>query len=251
MKKVLAFDMDDTIAITKSPISDRMATAFNNVLETFDLCIISGGNYNLFHKQFIDRLDLTTEKLKRIHLMPTTGTRYYRYDETIRDWALQYAEDLTDEEKTKIAQVMEASAKQAGYWPENPTGEVIEDRDSQVTYSGLGQYATAEDKYAWDPDREKRMAIREIALDKLPGLEIRVAGTTSIDVTRPGIDKAYGMQKLMEANGFKKEDILFFGDKLQKGGNDYPVKAFGIDSIEVTRWEDTANCLEAIVSAIR
>lgn len=251
MKKVLAFDMDDTIAITKSPISDRMANVFNEVLDYFDICIISGGNYNLFHKQFIDRLDLTNEKLKRIHLMPTTGTRYYRYDEMIKDWALQYAEDLTDEEKTKIAEVMEASAKQAGYWPENPTGEVIEDRDSQVTYSGLGQYATAEDKYAWDPDREKRMAIREIALDQLPGLEIRVAGTTSIDVTRPGIDKAYGMQKLMEANGFEKSDILFFGDKLQEGGNDYPVKAFGIESIEVTRWEDTANCLEAIVSAIR
>ena len=243
--------MDDTIAVTKSPISDRMAEAFNNILDTFDVCIISGGNYNLFHKQFIDRLDLSEAKLKRIHLMPTTGTRYYRYDEATKDWAMQYAEDLTAEEKTKIAQVMEESAKQAGYWPENPTGEVIEDRDSQVTYSGLGQYASAESKYAWDPDRTKRMAIREIAQSKLPGLEVRVAGTTSIDITRPGIDKAYGMQKLMDTNGFKKSDILFFGDKLQEGGNDYPVKMFGIDTIEVTRWEDTANCLESIISAIK
>lgn len=251
MKKLLAFDMDDTIAITKSPISDRMAEAFNNILDTFDICIISGGNYNLFHKQFIDRLDLSDEKLGRIHLMPTTGTRYYRYDAAAKDWALQYAEDLTSEEKTKIAEVMEASAKEAGFWPENPNGEVIEDRDSQVTYSGLGQYATAEDKYAWDPDQKKRRAIRAIALDKLPGLEIRVAGTTSIDITRPGIDKAYGMQKLMDANNLTKEDILFFGDKLQEGGNDYPVKEFGIDSIEVTRWEDTANCLEAIVATTK
>ena len=251
MKKVLAFDMDDTIAITKSPISDRMATAFNNVLDNFDVCIISGGNYNLFHKQFIDRLDLDEAKLQRIHLMPTCGTRYYRYDTASKDWALQYAEDLTDEEKIKIAQVMEESAKQAGFWPENPAGEVIEDRESQMTYSGLGQLATPEDKYAWDPDNKKRLAIREIAVTKLPGLEIRIGGTTSIDVTRPGIDKATGMQKLMDANGFEKSDILFFGDKLQEGGNDYPVKAFGIESIEVTRWEDTANCLEAIMSAIK
>ena len=55
----------------------------------------------------------------------------------------------------------------------------------------------------------------------------------------------------MEHNNFTKEDILFFGDKLQEGGNDYPVKAFGVESIEVARWEDTANCLEAIVSAIK
>jgi phosphomannomutase len=251
MKKVLAFDMDDTIAITKSPISDRMAEAFNNILDTFDICIISGGNYNLFHKQFIDRLDLDVAKLKRIHLMPTCGTRYYRYDEAVSDWALQYAEDLSDEEKAKIATVLESAAKEAGYWVENPAGEIIEDRLSQITFSALGQQATPEDKYAWDPDGKKRMAIRSIALDKLPELEIRLGGTTSIDVTRPGIDKATGMEKLMDANGFTKEDILFFGDKLQEGGNDYPVKAFGIESIEVTRWEDTANCLEAIVSAIK
>ena len=251
MKKVLAFDMDDTIAITKSPISERMATAFNHILDNFDICIISGGNYNLFGHQFISRLDVDEEKLKRIHLMPTCGTRYYRYDESTKDWALQYADDLTDEEMVKIAKVLEEAARETGYWPENPAGEVIEDRDSQMTYSALGQQAAAEDKYAWDPNGEKRMAIRALALDKIPELEIRLGGTTSIDVTRKGVDKAYGMKKLMEANGFKKEDILFFGDKLQEGGNDYPVKAFGIDSIEVTRWEDTANCLEAIDSAIK
>ena len=251
MKKVFAFDMDDTIAVTKSPISDRMAEAFNNILDTFDVCIISGGNYNLFHKQFIDRLDLDVAKLKRIHLMPTCGTRYYRYDESVGDWVLQYAEDLTSEEKIKIAGVLESSAKELGYWPENPAGEVIEDRDSQITYSALGQEAAAEDKYAWDPDGKKRLAIRELALTKLPELEIRLGGTTSIDVTRKGIDKAHGIRRLMEHNNFTKEDILFFGDKLQEGGNDYPVKAFGVESIEVARWEDTANCLEAIVSAIK
>lgn len=250
MKKVLAFDMDDTIAITKSPISDRMVEAFDNVLDTFDVCIISGGNYNLFHTQFIDRLNIDENKLKRIHLMPTTGTRYYRYDEKTKDWVLQYAEDLSEEERISIVTVLSEAAKEAGHWIEDPAGEIVEDRLSQITFSALGQQATAEDKYKWDPDRTKRMTIREIAITKLPGLEIRVAGATSIDVTRPGIDKAYGMQKLMDANGWDKSDILFFGDKLQEGGNDYPVKAFGIDSIEVTRWEDTANCLEAIIKAI-
>jgi hypothetical protein len=44
-----------------------------------------------------------------------------------------------------------------------------------------------------------------------------------------------------------KENILFIGDKLQEGGNDYPVKAMGIDCIEVSRWEDTALVLEGIL----
>jgi len=251
MKKILAFDLDDTLAITKSPISDRMAAVLSEVLENFDICIISGGKYELFQKQVISRLDIGVEKLKRLHLMPTCGTRYYRFDESINDWALQYAEDLTDDEKTKIKVVLEDAAKQTGYWPEDSAGEIIEDRDSQITYSGLGQGASPEAKYAWDPDGAKRMAIRAVALEKIPELEIRLGGTTSIDVTRKGIDKAHGMQKLIDATGVTKSDILFFGDKLQEGGNDYPVKAFGIDSIEVTRWEDTANCLESIVSAIK
>jgi len=251
MKKVLAFDMDDTIAITKSPISDRMATVFNHILDNFDICIISGGKYELFQKQFISRLDADPSKLARVHLMPTCGTRYYRFNLSSNSWEMEYAEDLTSDERATIAQVLEDAAKQLGYWPENPAGDVIEDRDSQVTYSALGQEATPEDKYAWDPDGTKRMAIRKLALEKIPEFEVRLGGSTSIDVTRKGIDKAHGMQKLMDTNGLEKEDILFFGDNLQEGGNDYPVKAFGIECIGVSRWEDTADRLESIVSVLR
>ena len=59
------------------------------------------------------------------------------------------------------------------------------------------------------------------------------------------------MQKLIDAIDVSKDEILFFGDKLQEGGNDYPVKAFGIDSLEVTEWEDTAARLETILAVIK
>ncbi len=81
----------------------------------------------------------------------------------------------------------------------------------------------------------------------MPDLEVRLGGTTSVDVTRPGIDKSYGMKKLMAALGIAKDEILFFGDKLMEGGNDYPVKAMGIDSIAVEGWETTAYALEGIL----
>jgi phosphomannomutase len=247
MKRVLAFDLDDTLAISKTPISDEMAATLAQALDHFEICIISGGKYELFQNQVIDRLDLTEKELVRLHLMPTCGTRYYRYDPASKEWKLQYAEDLTDEQKARITQVLEDSARQLGLWPENPAGEVIEDRDSQVTYSALGQQSTTEDKYAWDPDGTKKMAIRDLAAKSLPDLEVRAAGTTSIDVTRKGIDKAHGMKKLIEALGITKEDILFFGDKLEEGGNDYPVKAYGIESIAVTGWEDTVAKLKEIL----
>ena len=47
-----------------------------------------------------------------------------------------------------------------------PAGEVIEDRDTQITFSALGQDATPEDKYAWDPDNEKKLAIRDLCQKK-------------------------------------------------------------------------------------
>jgi len=250
MKKVLAFDLDDTLAVTKSPISDEMVEVLSRILENFEVCVISGGRFEQFKLQITDRLQVSPKLLTRLHLMPTCGTQYYRFDEAANDWQLQYAEDLTDQQKQQIHEVLEASAKQLGLWEANPAGAILEDRGSQVTFSALGQQATAEDKYAWDPDGSKKIAIRDLSAQSLPELEVRAGGTTSIDVTRKGIDKAYGMQKLMEALDITKEDILFFGDKLQEGGNDYPVKAVGIDSIEVTRSEDTVSKLRAILAEL-
>jgi len=250
MKKVLAFDLDDTLAITKSPISDRMSELLSELVLHFDVCIISGGRYEQFKEQVIDRLHVNPHYLNRLHLMPTCGTRYYRYDELAAEWKMQYAEDLTEAEKKKIISVLESSAKELGLWEAHPAGEIIQDRGSQITFSALGQLATPEDKYAWDPEGKKKAALRDLAAQQLPGIEVRSGGSTSIDVTREGIDKAYGMQKLIDAIDVSKEDILFFGDKLQEGGNDYPVKAMGIDSIEVHEHEDTERRLETILRVI-
>lgn len=247
-KKLIAFDLDDTLAISKSPISDRMGDLLVQLLKKYDVCIISGGKYEQFRKQVIDRLEATPRELSRMHLMPTCGTRYYRYDEVESEWKLQYAEDLTEEQKKKIVTVLEASAKETGLWAEKPYGEIIEDRGSQVTYSALGQLAPAEEKYKWAKENEEaKQVLRKLVADQLPDLEVRLGGTTSVDVTRIGIDKAYGMKKLIEALDISKDEVLFIGDKLQEGGNDYPVKAMGIDSIEVDRWEDTALVLEGVL----
>lgn len=248
MKKIIAFDLDDTLAVTKSPISDRMAGILARLLEKYQICIISGGKFEQFTKQVVNRLNLAPELLARMHLMPTCGTRYYRFDVATNDWQVVYAEDLSDAEKTKIRQVLEESAKEVGLWVEQPAGEIIEDRLSQITYSALGQEATAEAKYAWAKAHEAdKQILRQKIADRLPDLEVRLGGTTSVDVTRKGIDKAYGMRKLMEYAGVTKDEILFFGDKLGEGGNDYPVKAMGIDSIAVDGWESTAYALEGVL----
>jgi len=248
-KTVIAFDLDDTLAVSKSPITDRMGELLVKLLNKYEVAIISGGKFELFKTQVVDRLGAAPKQLTHLHLMPTCSTKYYRYNDKKDEWVRQYSNDLTEGEKRRIIKVLELSAKDLGLWEEKPYGSIIEDRDSQITYSALGQEAPSDKKYKWaEKNAEIRKELRTAIAEQLPDLEVRSSGTTSVDVTHIGIDKAYGMEKLITELGIKKDDVLFIGDKLQEGGNDYPVKAIGIDTIEVNGWEDTAFVLEGILA---
>jgi HAD superfamily hydrolase (TIGR01484 family) len=246
-KKIIAFDMDDTLCIAKSPISGQISNLLDDLLSKYDVSIISGGNFTQFKIQIIDQLKVGSEKLSRLHLMPTCGTQYYRYDVMRCEWIQEYAISLTDEQKSRATNALKTSAQELGLWEENSYGEVIEDRGSQVTLSALGQRAPSDEKYAWDPKGEKKMAIRDAVAPLVPELDVRAGGTTSVDVTLKGVDKAYGMRQLIKATGVSMDEILFIGDKMEKGGNDYPVKALGIDSIAVEKWQDTALVIDTLV----
>lgn len=254
MKKVIAFDLDGTLAPSKSAMHDRMNEALSNLLNYYEVCIISGGKFEQFHKQVLSQLKATTEELQRVHLMPTCGTRYYNYDLSKKDWNLVYAEDFTDAEKKKIIDALNKGFDDLGYREAKTYGETIEDRGSQVTFSVLGQDIVdvlgaegVKQKEEWDPGDKKKNELRDYIADMIPEFEVRVGGVTSIDVTKLGIDKAYGIKRLCELLEISKEDILFLGDRIREGGNDYPVKLMGVDSLEVSRWEDTALVLEGIV----
>ncbi len=254
MKKVIAFDLDNTLAESKSPIPDVMAHALERLLTKYDVCIISGGKFEQFKKQVIDRLNVTGDELNSLHIMPTCGTRYHRYDDVTNDWRMLYHNDLSEDQKKRIRAAFEKGSKQLGLWEDHPYGEIIEDRESQMTYSALGQDIASmlgdeglKRKYGWDPDMKKRVALRDLIAPELDDVEVRVGGITSIDVTLPGVDKAYGMRKLMDELHIAKEDILFIGDMLQEGGNDYPVKAMGIDTIAVRNYQDTPYVVEGIL----
>ena len=249
MKKLLAFDSDDTIVLSKMPATERMASLLAQVMQHYDVCIISGTAFDqTIYPNTVSQIEAAEGvDLTRLHIMPTCGTRYYRNQGGV--WQLQYQEDFTDEQKKVILEAIETSAKKLDMWIDNPAGEIIEDRLSQITYSALGQQAKPEAKYAWAAANvAKRQELNAAVKALLPEYEVRTAGTTSLDITKPGVDKAYGMRKLLEATGYSKEEVLFFGDKLEEDGNDFPVKNMGIDCIAVNRWEDTAYAIEGIIA---
>ncbi|MEU7718630.1 HAD-IIB family hydrolase [Streptomyces tibetensis] len=241
------FDLDDTLALSKAKITPRMAQCLTRLLAHKHVCIISGGRYEQFQTQVLEELSLTPQLAERLHLMPTCGTRYLRWD--VDGWRDVYCENLSDEEKSLIVSALTDGAKFLGLWAEETWGEVIEDRGSQVTFSALGQQAPHAAKAAWDPDGSRRRALREYVAARLPDLEVRSGGSTSIDVTKKGIDKAYGVLRLLEFLDLRVEDVLFIGDRLDEGGNDYPVRELGVPCVAVAGWEQTAEYIEAILAS--
>jgi HAD superfamily hydrolase (TIGR01484 family) len=244
---LLAFDLDDTLAPSKSAIDPRMLGLLEQLLQRVEVCVISGGNFEQFDAQLLSGLGhLSEETLAGLHLLPTCGTQYFRRVDG--QWQASYKEDLTDDEKSRAIDAVMSEAKRLRLWESETWGEIIEDRGSQITFSALGQQAPVDAKKAWDASGEKKNALRSAVAALLPDLEVRSGGSTSVDITLKGIDKAYGMRKLAEHTGFSLDEMLFVGDRLDPEGNDYPVLAMGVTCHAVESWHDTADFLDDFLS---
>ncbi|WP_309617801.1 HAD-IIB family hydrolase [Salinibacterium sp.] len=242
--RAVVFDLDDTLAPSKSTMDPTMSAALARLLDRVPVCIISGGRFEQFESQALDGFSAGDEALARLHLMPTCGTRYYLWQNGA--WALQYAEDLTADEKSRAIGTLEDGARELGLWHPGTWGDLIEDRGSQITFSALGQQAPVAEKAAWDPDGAKKLALWQYVSPRLPDLEVRGGGSTSIDITRKGIDKAYGVGRLVEKLDLHLDQLLFIGDRLDPTGNDYPVLAMGVTSVAIHDWHGTLQAVEAL-----
>ena len=247
---LVAFDLDDTLAPSKSPLPDAIVDLLVRLADRVEVAIISGGQIAQFRTQIVERLPADAESaFAHLHLMPTCGTQYYRLSPS-REIETVYALSLTDDEKQRALAAVEEEARRLGLWADEPWGDILEDRGSQITFSALGQQAPLEAKMAWDPDGAKKSALRDAVQARLDDLEVRSGGSTSVDITHRGIDKAYGMEKLASQTGISLQQMLFVGDRLDEGGNDYPVLALGVPCQAVEGWQQTAAFLEKLIPTL-
>jgi HAD superfamily hydrolase (TIGR01484 family) len=248
--RLVAFDLDDTLAPSKSPIDPRMSKLLIELASHVEIAIISGGTIRQFQHQVLDHLDgASHDVLSQFHLLPTCGTQYYRVRAHGLD--LIYSRQLSDAQRTRAMEALEGEARRLGIWESSTWGDVLEDRGSQITFSALGQEAPVAEKAAWDPDGQKRENLRIAVANALPDLEVRSGGSTSLDVTEYGIDKAFGMENLRGHTNIDFNDMLFVGDRLVPGGNDYPVFELGIACRSVHGWADTADYLDTLIAALK
>jgi phosphomannomutase len=246
MKKLIVFDLDGTLAESKSSLDPEMATLLGTLLDLVKVAVISGGNWPQFQQQLLSNLP-HDERLKNLSILPTCGTKFYQYKSS---WEILYSEDFTSEQKQKIIGSLQKAIELSGFKPERVWGELIEDRGSQITFSALGQQAPLEEKKKWDPDFAKRKKMKALLDTFIPEFSVRLGGATSIDVTKPGIDKGYGIRKLRDVLGVAITEMVFIGDALFPGGNDYPAKEAGALSIQVRDPKETKVVIEAIIACL-
>lgn len=246
MKKLIIFDLDGTLAESKSSIDAEMADLLNKLLMFLKVAVISGGNWQQFENQLLANLS-QNEHLKNLSLLPTCGTKFYQFQ---TNWQLLYSEDFTLIEKNKIIDALKYTEDKTGFKAAKVWGEIIEDRGSQITFSGLGQQAPIEEKLKWDADFAKRKKIKNLLDEILPTFSVRLGGTTSIDITKKGIDKAYGIWKLRDTLSVAINEMIFVGDALYEGGNDAPAKNTGAVCIQVKNPEETKSVIETIIACL-
>lgn len=254
-KKLIIFDLDGTLSPSKSPLEPAMGELLVRLLDIVKVAVISGGNFHQFETQFLRNLPHRTRgdshagshpKFSHLFLLPTSGTRLYSWK---GGWHLEYAEDLTPHEREHALNVISDALKLSRYEkPAATYGPIIEDRGSQITFSALGQNAPLAAKQAWDPSRAKREKIAEIIRRKLVGFDVRIGGSTSVDITKKGVNKAYGIRKLEHRLDLSPDHIIFVGDALYLGGNDHPARATGVDCIQVSGPAQTAKLIETWLS---
>jgi phosphomannomutase len=251
LPRCVVFDLDGTLTGSKVPIEPPMAQTLLDLVRRLDVGIVTGGRYQLIEVQvlpYLDELGWCDDDRRRLHLLPACGTQRRRWDG--RGWHQEFREDLDSVDRERVPAVLIDAAKELGLFERRHWGDYIDDRGGQITYSVFGQQAPLEVKQAWDPDGTKKERIRLLAADRLPHLSVVSGASSSIDVTRPGRDKAFGVERLAAALGVRLEQLVFVGDRLQDGGNDASVRRLPVALVPVRRPSDTLTWARGLVDRL-
>ena len=252
-KDLIIFDLDGTLTPSKSNLEPDMSRALVALLRKKKVAVIGGGNYKQFQRQFLRSLRCPKELLPNLFLFPTTATAFYRYQ---NGWKNVYELTIPRRDREKIMKAFRAVFKEVGYVsPRKIYGKVIEDRGSQVTFSALGQDVVARLgkrglalKEKWRREHTPlKLKMAKLLAKKLPRLEVRPAAFTSIDITKRGIDKAYGVRQIEKYLHIPIRRMVFIGDALFHGGNDAAAKKTGVDCVAVGGPKDTGRIIKELL----
>lgn len=249
-KKLIVFDMDGTLTPSKAPLSKNTRKLLEKLLTQKMVAVIGGGKYELFKKQLLNHLSLPSNLAKNLFLFPTSGASFYKYKGG--HWQKIYARYLTQKEKEEIIKNINQVLEKINYKkPKKIYGELIEDRGAQITFSAIGQKAPLVVKKNWHKKNNKlRFKIARLLKKILPKFNVQIGGLTSIDITKKGVDKAYGIRQIEKVLKIPRQQMLFIGDAIFPGGNDYAVVKTKVDFIKVKNPKEAEKLIKKIIGNV-
>ena len=234
-------DVDDTICESCQQISGAMADQISKMVDNgFQFAFISGTKSE-------DLMRMISLNLNREHyILGTTGTKCVKV-KADKSTETLYNFSLNPKEKQEILDAFDKLIEHYNIVSLTTKEDQVQDRDSQITLSAIGRHAPSELKAEHDPLGKKRKVWVEFLKKHLDEnkYEMNIAGTTSIDVTRKNMDKEWGIRQFAKEKEIEFDEILFFGDKLEPGGNDFPETKV-VDCVAVTCPDDTLEKLKRI-----
>lgn len=247
LPRLVFFDVDNTLTESKQPLSPEKVGLMTEILRHTKVAITSGAKLSLITHQIPDQLP--EEVRGNLYMLPASGSALYVYKEGT--WTAVYEYLFTHEEVEEVRAAFIKAGTNTGLidFSTPSIGERIEWRGSEVALTAPGQEAPIDVKAAWDPERTKRTKLREVLLPLLPNYEVRIAGRSTIDVTKKGIDKAYGVQQISKHLNIPISDMIYIGDALFPGGNDEVVKKSGIKTHQVKDPKETEQMMESLLAS--
>lgn len=240
--KAIILDVDDTVCESTKHATIEMLEELERLHNSLGLklAFISGSTIDQICNQLF-------ELRAKAHIFGGSGTQYAIFEHGFLDRI--YCEELSMSDKHTIFDALNDLVYTHDIVPITDTADQIQYRGSQITLSALGRNAPSDLKRKFDPDCKKRKEWIEYLHEKFPIMNnytIRYGGTTSLDITIKGRDKLYGLDQFIERNDLSYEEVLFVGDKLDPGGNDYCIcgKVF---SLKVSNCADTLSLLKRMV----
>jgi phosphomannomutase len=238
-KKIIIADVDETICESCQLVSDEMAEVISNlVTRGYEFAFISGTGLKSLQRMISSKLN------NKHHILATTGTNYALMNN--KEEEKIYNHSLSIEEKKEIIKAFDKLITNFNIQSMTSKEDQVQDRESQITLSAIGRHAPKELKATYDPEGRIRQGWVEF-LEKDLGnkYDIKIGGTTSVDITKKGLDKEWGIRKFLKHHNINPESVIFFGDKLYPGGNDLPASNV-VDCISVKNPKETLDKLKEL-----
>ncbi len=226
--------MDGTLARSRMPLEPRIVGLLRGLAKKHDVIVVSGSDAHLLTQR------MSTALAGRFYVLGQNGNLALNKKSQIL-----WENKLNWIEKHQIFSYAERIAREKLH-DFSDLHDLVEDRVSQVGFSLIGHREEIVKKEAFDPSHEKRRTLLEKHPFRSDTVEVKIAGTTSLDFFIKGSHKGTNVARLIEHEGWKKKDAVYVGDCLFPGGNDEAVIGV-IRTKKVESIADTERFIEKIL----